>query len=92
MRESRQSLRDDPANWDPKTWKLLDSAPGNKQGFDVAPGGVGQIDGVVMVVGEDPGRVESEWAKVAAILGTSISQAFVLNGKVRPGDEEGHEQ
>jgi hypothetical protein len=91
MRATRESLRDDPDNWDPKNWKLFASAPENEHGFDVASEGAGQIDGVVMVVGDDSARVESEWVKVATILGDSIAQAFVLNGAVR-APEEGHEQ
>ncbi|KPI35787.1 Peroxidase 2 [Cyphellophora attinorum] len=91
MRATRQSLRDNPDNWDPKNWELFDPALDKKQGFDVAPDGAGQIDGVFNIAGEEGPRVESEWAKVAATLGDSINQAFVLNGAVRKGPEAGHE-
>ena len=85
MKAKRDTLRDDPDNWNPANWAVFDQKQETK-GFE------DDIHGVVMVVGEDQLRVSDEFAKVTSILGDTIEQAFVLDGQVRPGLEEGHEQ
>ena len=50
-----------------------------------------RIDGVLLITGGAQAAVDSEAAKVLALLGTSVSVIHDQTGNVRPGAEKGHE-
>lgn len=85
MKAERGQLRDDVNQWNAPRWAPFEQTQTTK-GFE------DDIHGVVMIVGEDELRIADLFARVKKIFGDSIEQALVLDGKVRPGGEEGHEQ
>lgn len=51
-----------------------------------------EIDGVVLVAGNTPELVEERLARIVGLFGDSVKVAFKESGKVRPGEQRGHEQ
>ena len=50
------------------------------------------IHGLIMVTGDDQGRVDERLTKIRDIFSGLISEVHKLEGNVRPGDQKGHEQ
>ena len=87
MKKELNHLRDDPTNWNPENWIPFNQTQ-KTDGFN------GEIHGVVLIVGEEDTKIETEFDKVAKILDKSVETALILDGKVRPKEtgQEGHEQ
>jgi Dyp-type peroxidase family len=82
------ALKDDPKNWDPKQWAPYGNGntPADQtQGFN------GTVHGVVLISGDSKERLDIQHKKVSTIVGDSVNEVLVLNGKARPGAERGHE-
>lgn len=50
------------------------------------------IHGVVLVAGSDDGVVQQKLQKLTSIFGSTVSEVSRVSGKVRPGENKGHEQ
>lgn len=51
-----------------------------------------EIDGVLLVAGQTPELVKEKLDRIVKLFGDSTKLAFKEDGKVRPGNQKGHEQ
>jgi hypothetical protein len=51
-----------------------------------------EIHGLVVLTGDSQATIEEKLAEVKEILRTSIHEIKRIDGNVRPGDQDGHEQ
>ena len=50
------------------------------------------LDGVILITGDSDASIEKRRSEIESVFAKSIKPVDRMKGKVRPGDEKGHEQ